>query len=472
MPKTNLVARRATSFQDLAMGTPAGHGQMAQTWIMSVGSTLSEAPEWWSKSRDEWLVNFWKKDGNDLLAGAVSTLVAKIAATDWYIEGPLELAEMYRHIILHNSDFGMGWDSWISKWVTSYLSRDMGGLTERLRSSAGDREGPALGFNHLDESKCYMTGDPEYPVMYCGEKERKVHRSSVMRIVDMPSGKDTDMGYGMCGTSRAIATASILRDVVRYKRERLSDLPPAGILFINNMSEKMWEDLIAKYDARQRNEGNETWQDIMVAFGYDPEYPVGAELFALSELPEHYDEETSTNIAIFTFALAFRVDPREYWPVSAGPLGTATEAEIQHQKAKAKGEGIIFSAIEHQLNDPLSLPQSLTFKFDYRDDEEDMQAARIANQKISNIRKMWEPSSALGGGRPMLDQSAEDVQAGGEPNEGMITTEQARMLLAREGLIPAEFVSGMTLDKERVYDTRAWGPRARVYRDGSRCAYM
>jgi hypothetical protein len=237
-------------------------------------------------------------------------------------------------------------------------------------------------------------------------------------------------------------------------------------MFINNMSETQWKDVIKKYNAKQHNEGNTTWQDLMVAFGYDPEFPVSADLFELSSLPEHYDEETATNIAIYTFALAFRVDPREYWPVSSGPLGTATEAEIQHQKAKAKGEGIIFSAIEHALNDPQSLPESLTFKFDYRDDEEDMMAAKIDSQRISNIRKMWEPSSATGGGRPRTDQEAEDVQSLGAPMEGMITTEQARMLLAREGLVPAEFVPGLIVEEERVYDTRTWGPYGRVTREG------
>lgn len=464
MSKTRVVAKRSTTFQDISQ---AGIWQHPSTWIMQIGSMLDEAPPWWSKRRDEWLVDFWKLPGNDLLAGAISTLAAKISATDWYLEGPLELAKMWRDVLLYHSDFGCGWDSWIPKWVTAYLTRDMGGLSERLRANRYDHEGPSLGFNHLDESKCYMTGDPEYPVMYQGKsKSRKIHYSQMMRIVDMPSGKDSDKGYGICGTSRAIATASIMRDIVRYKRERLSDLPPAGMLFINNLSEKQWEDVISKYDARQHNKGNEVWRDLLVAFGYDPEYPVGAEMFPLSEMPEHYDEQHSTNIAIWTFALAFRVDPREYWPVSAGPLGTATEAELQHKKARAKGEGIIFRAIEHQLNHPLSLPQLLTFKFDYRDQEDQKAAADIENQKISNIRKMWEASPAVSG-RPGegVDVGAISGDASGG---GIISTEEARMMLARDGIIPAEFVSGMTLERERVYSIRggSLGPWTRLYNDG------
>jgi len=421
----------------------------ASAFILTVGASLTECPRYWCKARDEWLVDFWKKPGNDLLAGAISTLVAKIAATSWYVEGPLSIALAYRDIFLNRIDFGEGWDPFVIKWVQGYLDRDMGGLGERLRTSKEDVTGAALGFAHLDESKCYLTGNPEYPIAYGGKGElRRLHRSQVMRIVDMESGRERDQGAGFCSTSRAVATASILLDVVRYKRERLSDLPPAGILFINNMSDTQWEDIEKKYSAKQRNEGNTTWRDVMVALGIDPAYPISAELFELSRLPEHYDERVATEVAIYTFALAFRVDPREYWPVSAGPLGTATEAEIQHKKAKAKGEGIIFQAMERQLNSPLSVPVGVSFRFDYRDDEEDMVAAQIKGQQITNIRRMWEPhpSSPEGG--------------------GMITTEEARMLLVREKLILPEFVSGMVLETEKVYDIKQFGPYVRAYRDG------
>jgi hypothetical protein len=193
---------------------------------------------------------------------------------------------------------------------------------------------------------------------------------------------------------------------------------------------------------------------MLVAFGLDPEFPVEANLFELSQLPEHYDEKTATEVAVYTFALAFRADPREFWPVSAGPLGTATEATIQHRKAKAKGEGVIYTAIERQLNSPLSLPSSVRFKFDFRDDEDDLQHAEVARQKIQNVRLMWEASPNR--------QPVEE----GKINEGIISTEQARYMLALDGIIPDEFVEGITLNNAVLYDTRSLGPAIRTYRSG------
>jgi hypothetical protein len=478
--------------------------------------------------RDDWLAGFPRWEGNDLLAGALSTLVAKIASANFFLEGPQDLAETYMNILLEQADFGRGWSSFISKLAYGYLCRDGGGMAERLRASASDHEGPASGFAHLDESRCLYTGDPEYPVIYTNEKgiTVRMHKSQVIRITDMPSGKTEDLGMGFCSVSRAISTANILMDLVKYKRERLSDLPPAGILFINNMTESQWEDVVTKYDARQRNQGNTVWKDLLVAVGLDPEYQVGAELFELSKLWDTYDEQTFTELAIFTFSLAFRVDAREFWPVSSGQLGTATEAKVQHLKAKAKGEGIIFTEIERQFNNTLSLPPQLAFKFDFRDSDEDLQQAEIEKAQIANIRSLWEssPNRQALGGRP---QDSNDPGRGGrngrgnedaggegdeetpsadrkerqdgrpqppvqtrrafgrdgegeggsiepqnmresttELNEGMISTEEARLLLVRRGLIPAEFVANAPSDRSRVYAVRNWGPRVRVSRYG------
>lgn len=431
-----------------------GTSSLARALMWSIAGTRNDAPAWWSKTRDEWLVDFVRKAGNDILAGAVSTMTAKIEATSWYVEGPVLMAEAYRDSLLYGSNFGAGWSPMVSQLVQGYFNRDGGGLLEFQRASIGEHDKPALCFSHLDESKCQFSGNPEWPVYYDdGEKVRKLHRSQVARLTDMPSGREEDKGVGVCAVSRSIATAMILMDIVRYKRERLSDLPPAGILFLSNLTDYQWEDVITRYDSRQRNEGKFVWRDIMVVCGVDPSYPVSGELFETSRLPEHYDDKTATEIAVYTFSLAFRTDPREFWPVSSGPLGTATEATIQHRKAKAKGEGVVFTAIERMLNSPHGLPRPVHFRFDYRDDEDDKMAAEIAHQRLKNIRLMWESSPNRG----MVE---------GEINEGMISTEEARQLMIHWHLVPPKLI-GVSIEEIQAYDVRMWGPVVRAYNDGT-----
>lgn len=421
---------------------------LSRMFLWTVSASISDAPRWPSRARDNWLGDFWRRPGNDILAGALATLNAKVCAANWFVDGPLTIAMAVRNTLLYQSQFGDGWDAMLQPLVMSFLDRDFGGILEQHRASASDHEGPALGYAHLDESKCYATGDWDYPLIYDAAKgPKKLHRSQFMRLVDCASSREKDKGVGFCAISRALVTALILMDIARYKRERLSDLPPAGILVINNFTYTEWEDITQTYDTRQRNEGNQVWRDVMTICGIDPRYPISIELFEMARLPEHYDERTATEIAVYTFALALRMDPREIWPVSAGPLGTATEAELQHRKAKAKGEGIIFTALERKLNGPNALPNTVRFKFDFREDEDDLRKAEIDGAKLRNIRAMWETSPNRG-----------------EP-EGIITTDEARAWAVWENLIPPHIV-GATITEGKQYDVRAYGPPARVHRDG------
>jgi len=342
----------------------------------------------------------------------------------------------------------------LTKAAWDYLSQDSGGWIERIRQG---EEGAALGFAALDNEQMYVTGNPEYPAEYQtsfaaeGEKaeRQQLHRSQFIRIVDCPSPQEQMLGVGFCAVSRAMTTARVLMDIVRYEREKLSDLPPAGLLLLNNMAQDQWKDLQTNYDTRQEQRGNQIWRQVMVAFGLDPAQPLSAELFQFSNLPEAFDRKTMTEIAVYSFALAFRIDPREIWPVSSGTLGTASEAEIMHVKARAKGAGLVLTQIERALNDGYSLPANVTFTFDYQDTEEDVQSIQIAQGKAEFI-------SALSAG-------------------GLVDRDEARAWLVREGLFEEEDLAVPT-DEGRAEDVAAakalapyrvdLGPRVRAYRDG------
>lgn len=500
-----MATEAAATVQDLDHSRPRGQSgtvEAVQNVLMwAVESQREHAPAYWSRQRDEWLVDWIKEEGNDMLAGAHSTLVAKIAATNWYVEGPLSLAMLYRDILLHRIGWGAGWQDELTSWVDCYLSRDFGGTLECLRASRTDYTGPSLGFAHMDESKCYPTGIPEWPIIYYNEDRGPIpiHQSQVCWIKDMTEGRDKYRGVGFCSVSRALSTSYVMKMLVDYKVQSLSDLPPAAILLLSNMVPSQWDDIMQRYDARQQNQGNTIWQDLMTLFSYDPAYPVAAELIELSKVWEHFDERTATEIGIYSFALAYRVDPREYWPVSSGSLGTATEATLMDRKAKLKGEGIIYGAIERQFNRDTCLPPGVYFKFDYQDDEDDRRAAEIREIHIQNVRRLWEASpnrsSASMTLPPGEDQQNQSPQAQAEesPEErayrrgwmarqalldeedsneelGIIDRDEARQLLIHWNVVPPEIL-GEQIELSRVYAVRAamseeFGPTVRAHRDG------
>lgn len=439
---------------------PHRHGGLGFVRLLSDRDTI---PIYWSRARDVWLRDFVEQDGNDLLSGTLSTVTAKIATTGWMLQGPRKTAQMYRRILLQQSEFADGWSQFIQKVARDYFTQETGAYIERVRMGPS---GSALGFNHLDSGRMYLTGNPEYPVKYQptdsslynkdeldADGRIKLHRSQVIRLVDSPSSREELFGIGHCAVSRAITFAQVLADITQYERERLSDLPPAGILFLNNLTHTQWDDLVESYDTRQEKQGNEIWRDILVAFGMDPALPIQSDFLTFSELPEHFNKRETIEITLYAFALAFRIDPREIYPVSAGLLGSAaTEAAITHMKARTKGTGLFLTDLERAFNDGLSIPSSLKFRFDFQDSEE---AAEEAERR-------WRDARFIG----------ELYKMGNAEIEPIISRNEARLWLIKHGHFTEEDL-GASLDEARYEDvmsTKTYvdlGPRVILHRDGT-----
>lgn len=432
--------------------------QSSSYWYLWQTQTVANfgVPRYWSPRRDAWLRQFYVLPGNDLLAGTIATVVSKIETTNWFIEGPERMANMYRNILMRDIEFGAGYSVFGAKAVTEYLTQDNGCWIERKRADGPtDRPSAADGFALFDSATVTPTGDPEFPAYYLDDEGtyHKIHWSLCGHLVDMPSPDHKMNGVGFCALSRALTTARILMLIAKYKQERLSDLPPAGLLILNNLNEQDWKDMEAKYEVGQKNQGNTIWRNIMVAFGLDPAIPASANLLEFSRLPEHYSEDIATEIAVYSFALAFNVDPSDLWPRRNTPLGTASEASISHLKARGKRTGAIYSAFERFFNDGYSLPRSCSFRFDYQDADEDMEAAEIRLKNVEAIRKMFEPPNVGG--------------------QGMISLEQAQQLLVLNNCAP-EFVIQSGAAESVISDTGVnkspyavdMGPNARAYRDG------
>ncbi|NIV29053.1 MAG: hypothetical protein GWN58_05950, partial [Anaerolineae bacterium] len=57
---------------------------------------------------------------------------------------------------------------------------------------------------------------------------------------------------GFCGVSRVIASSFVLLKLAQYKNEKLSDLPQAGLLLLNNLLPKQWEDATKGHEQDRR----------------------------------------------------------------------------------------------------------------------------------------------------------------------------------------------------------------------------
>lgn len=373
-------------------------GSVASMWPSSFAFGYSGdyydslIPPWWSDKRDQALRQFVYRLNNDVLAGAVSSMVKKFKAMNWKIEGPQRVINRCQNV-LTTAEFFQGWSFWLGKVLFDYLTQDKGAFSEIIGAGdpAGPIEGPVIGLAHLDSQYCQLTGDIEYPVIFNNPKTNNAHRLHTTRVahfVDMPSPAEGMNNTGFCAVSRVIGSSEILLKINKYKNEKLDDLPEAGLLLFNNVLPERWNDAKADYARETRRLGQDHWRNIMTMFGLDPAQPASAELISFANLPEAFNELESTTTYINILALAFGVDVREFWPVSGGALGTATESEVMHQKARGKGVGEIISMIERILNWKV-LPVSATFAFDFKDDQEDLLAADIDKTRTDTIMSMW-----------------------------------------------------------------------------------
>jgi hypothetical protein len=369
---------------------------------------LTIAP-YWSQQRDKQLREFPRMEGNDILAGAIASMVKWGKNLAWLVEGPQRVVNRYQEVIA-TSEFGDGWGALISKVLEDYFTQDKGATIELIGGGRPDGPlvGPVLGLAHLDAQFIQPTGDPTYPVLFHNMKEGKVteshklHATRIIRLVDMPSPDERMNGVGFCAVSRVIAASEVLLKLARYKNEKLSDMPSAGLLILNNIMQRQWEDAQGNYQREERKAGNTIWRNIMTLFSLDPAQPAKAELVSFADIPEGFDELQSTNIYISIVALAFGVDPREFWPMSQGQLGSARESEVQAEKAKGKGKADVIAMIERAINWRV-LPDAVNFRFDFRNDEEDRLRAEINKIKTESIMNMWDSESYRAGLPPPIN---------------------------------------------------------------------
>jgi len=252
---------------------------------------------WWTAQRDRDLRSFVKDEGNDILAGAVSSMVKKFRAMNWVVDGPAATVQ-WAQDLLGTAEFGRGWGSLIGKTVEDYLTTDNGFFWEIIGKGDPSKplDGLPVGVAHLDSNKCVRTGDPSFPVVFQNGKTGKSHKLHATRVVavsDMESPNEDMNGLGFCSVSRVVASSKLLLMLSQYKREKLSDLPQAGLLVLNNVVPQKWEDAKAEYERERRVLGNELWANIMTLIGVDPAQQASAQFISFSNLPDHFDEQAT-----------------------------------------------------------------------------------------------------------------------------------------------------------------------------------
>jgi hypothetical protein len=370
-----------------------------------------------SAKRDEWLSKVVTKE--PYLLGILQSVVAIDKNRGWNMIGGRNQVRKFVGIT-HNFQVApdlFGWRPGISVTSQSYYQADMGGVVELGRM--GNREGPLAALYAVDPTQCYLTGKQETPLRYKNtSKENQLWTlNDYFRVVSFPSTNEKMNGLGFCAVSRCIELAKLLVSVYEHDREKLGSKAPKGILTINGVTMAQWLQSVSENEPERTALERAYYTGVQVLAAGQGEPAISVALTSLSELPADFDHYQFVSMIIYGYALAFGYDPREFWPVSGGSLGSATESETMHRKATSKG-GLDF-ALNFQENYQRELPPTVEFQFEQRDVDGDISEATLKKAVLDIIDRMYQSVNA--------------------ENVNLITREEARILLVEAKIIPDDW---------------------------------
>lgn len=447
-PKSKLDIRKTTS--DLAMYSLYN---ILRDWSNTCGKSL---PPYDDPSRDNFLAAIWRDE--PIMAGAIYSMTAKMVATSWTVVGRREKAAAAARLFASAAHMdGYDWGGFIASSSGDYYTTNRGIFWETPRIG-NYMLGKLAGLGHIDTLMCNLTGNTKTPMVYSSDTSGQTIRfrqGEYTHFTSQQSPREINLGIGFCAVDRAYRAMRILMGLHDYDEEKLSNLPPEGVAAVTGLTMEEFQDALKLWNVAREADSSLTYPQVLWLVGSQPGAKVNLDFVGFSQMPESFDRQTVVTQYVSTLALCFGVDAREFWPISSGALGTSSESEIQHLKAKGKGPGEFISTVERHLN--AELDEETHFGFDTQDIEEDSNAALVAKAWIDAYYPLYTgtpagKSKASPGGKPnseMVPSSQEIPQSSasgqamsaagpmGAPGpEQVIDKDQLLRLLADKGVLP------------------------------------
>ena len=367
--------------------------------IMSLARGTDEIPTRNTYEYILWLDELWKKE--PILAGAVYSMAAKMQSMTWKVEGGRNNTGYISRMLARARYLsGDGWTGFIGSSAIDFYTQDNGVWLDVAREG-NSQWGRISDLATIDTRCCMLTGNSTLPMYYRSTITDDQHfykPGEFIHFASMPLPEESSLGIGLCAVSRAARAAKLLMALHSYDAEKLSNLPPEGIATVTGLTDREFRQALQMWANERKKNNSLTFPQVLWLIGNNPGANVAVDIKSFASIPESFDRQTVVAQYVNTLALDFGVDTREFWAISTGALGTASEAEVQHQKARGKGGGEFITMVEQHLN--RELPEDVIFVFDTQDIEEDAVAATVAQAWVQAYINLAFPP---GLGEPVID---------------------------------------------------------------------
>ncbi len=353
-----------------------------------------EALPFWNSRLTDYLLRAYRRSPyNTLVTGAADQLKHRVAYTPYEVSSK-KWANKLQDMLME-AEYGEGFEECLSLIIEDYLWTNNGGFMEITGYGEPDEPivGMPTGIGYLDSLRMWPTGDPEYPWIYerddiigdeyggqeVSKRWVRMHKSRVKRLIANPQGEQKYYKRGICYGYKILCTADVQIKMGKYQSEKLSGLPPSGIITINGMTAKDFEAALRQFQNESRNDGNDVFRGLMRLPGMNPQSPIDIKITEFASMPDHFDFKGGTEVQVNFVALALGDDPQNIWPLTGQNLGTGTQSRVLHAKGAMKTEAVLRTKIARILNIDV-FPRSAEFKWKYLDREQDLQTAETAQK--------------------------------------------------------------------------------------------
>lgn len=377
-------------YGSLGMGGDVG-GAGGILWV-ALGQAADEMPDWnplFPNYRDRLLKNFTRQE--PMLASAIYSMKSRVQTLNYILSGPPRAKKFAQELLRSPMGKQSSLLTEVGKIVDDLYSTDNGAFVELWRpgnpaKDAGNR--PVLGFAHLDSRQCWRSFDPEFPVWYVNPitgEQHKLHYSRVLMVSDNPQPIELARNIGFSATSRVLRYARMMRNTLIYRDEKVSGRFTRAIGAIKGVTNKQLRESLRENAQDADNKGYVIYKDIpfLTAPGSEAGLDIDILLKDLASIPDGFNFESDTNLYAYILAFCFGVDAREFWPATQSGA-TKADASVQNMKARGRGLGLLIETMEWLLRQ--CLPASVSFEYDFTDDEQDKQEAEIHQLETANLK--------------------------------------------------------------------------------------